>query len=258
VLPDFIIIGGQRCGTTSFYSLLSGHRGVLAAAGKELHFFDLNWHRGVSWYRSHFPLSRQMAAAEVGLGFRPLTGEATPYYLFHPQVPARVASVTPRAKLLVLLRDPVDRAYSHYEWMRKHQFETLPFMEALEREGERIDTEAARIASDPSYNSFAHRNFSYLARGRYAEQLERWLALFPRDQILVLRSEDFFSKTEETVLEALDFLDLPLEFGQGRREWGQRYTEALSPHDRDFLIDYYREPNKSLYDMLGRDLRWSR
>ena len=137
-LPDFLLIGGQRCGSTSLYTTLCGHPQVLAGAHKEPHFFDNNHLRGEDFYRRLFPLQIHLLARERRLGRRVVTGEATTYYLAHPAVPARVAAMLPDVRLIAILRDPVDRAYSHYQLSVREGRESLPFEQALAAEPERI------------------------------------------------------------------------------------------------------------------------
>ena len=148
-MPDFLIIGTQRGGTTSLYNYLLARPQIAAATRKEVHFFDNNFHRGIPWYRAHFPSLIQGDMAETIRGQRFITGEASPYYLFHPHAPARAALVVPKAKLIVLLRNPVDRAYSHYCRMVKKGRETLSFEDALAQEEIRTRGEGQRLAADP-------------------------------------------------------------------------------------------------------------
>jgi hypothetical protein len=164
-IPRFIIIGAQRCGTTSLYSYLIGHPYVASALQKEIHFFDLNFKKGVSWYRTQFPQLGEQ-------GF--ITGEGSPYYIFHPHVPKRIFDTVPRAKLILLLRNPVDRAYSHYHHEVKLGVEPLSFEDAIDREEERLHGQGEKIIADESYYSFNHQHYSYLCRGVYAYQLTVW------------------------------------------------------------------------------------
>lgn len=258
LLPDYLVVGAARAGSTSLYSYLVRHPLVGAASHKEIHFFDLNYERGASWYRRHFPTvaSRELARRRYGSDL--ITGEASPYYLFHPHVPGRVRALLPDVRLIVLLRDPVARAYSQYQLERRAGRERLSFEEAIEREEERIGAETARVEADPGYASSAHRHFSYLARGIYAPQLERWLALFPREQLLVLRSEDLFADPPAVFRQALAFLELPpWELPQYRAFNYSPYPE-MSPSVRTFLAGYFREDNQRLSDLLGRDFGWGR
>ena len=256
-LPDFVIIGAQRCGTTAFYDGLTSHGSVLRAAGKELHFFDYYWAKGEAWYRSQFPLRWRRVGAERVSGARAVTGEATPYYMFHPHVPRRAREIVPGAKLIVLLRDPVARAHSHYEWMTKHGREVLSFPEAIRAEASRLEAELERLQTDPGYHSPPHRNFSYLSRGLYAEQLRRWLRYFPREQMLVLVSEEFFRRPDDIFAITLKFLGLPqTRLAPRSPRPGQQYWSTLDPKTREFLIEYFRGPNAELSELLGRELPW--
>jgi hypothetical protein len=250
-LPDFVVIGAQRAGSTSLFDYLGRHPRVVPPSHKEIHFFDQNFFRGERWYRSHFPPALRVRAVSGR------TGEASPYYLFHPEAPARAHATVPDARLVVLLRNPVDRAYSHYQLAVRGGHEQLPFDEAVKRESERLAGEAEKLA-DPTHKSAAHRHLSYVARGLYAEQLERWLAFFPREQLLVLRSEDLFANPEAVFAETVAFLGLPpveLEDYPHRNPGGY---ENLPAETREWLEDYFREPNRRLYELLGRDFGWDR
>jgi hypothetical protein len=244
-LPDFLILGAQRAGSTSLFDSLCAHPGISEPTHKELHFFDQNWWRDVGWYRRFFPFAR-----------RRLTGEASPYYLFHPLSPARVAATVPYAKLIALLRDPVERAYSQYNLSSHYGQEDLSFEEALDREPERLAGEEEKIAADPRYKSFSHRYHSYVARGLYAEQLERWFGYFPRQQLLVVRAEDLFRKPVATYGDIVEFLGLPPH--ELERHAHRNKAEYAPMHEatRARLTDLFREPNERLYELLGRDFEW--
>jgi hypothetical protein len=251
-LPDFLVIGAQRAGSTSLFDYLCRHPQVASPSHKEIHFFDQNFFRGEGWYRSHFPPRARLRRLSA------VTGEASPYYMFHPQAARRAAAAVPEARLIALLRNPVDRAYSHYQLARRGGHERLGFREALEQESDRLAGEAEQIGADPGYRSTPHRHLSYLARGLYAEQLERWLAVYPRDRMLVLRSEDLFAAPATAYAETLAFLGLPEHELDAfpRRNWA-RYDE-LDAATREWLVEYYREPNRRLYELLGRDFGWER
>src|SRR6188508_2786047 len=197
ILPSFLIIGAQRAGTTSLFRYLLAHPDVAGPSGgdaavwwvKETHFFDEKFAKGVDWYRSFFPLAATRERYRKR-GHDLQAGEATPYYMFHPAVPARVAAALPDVRLIAILRDPVERAWSHYRHEIDLGYETLSFEDALACEDDRIAGEEERLRADPSAVSFAHQHHSYAARGRYLEQLERWWEVFPRERLLVIRSED--------------------------------------------------------------------
>jgi hypothetical protein len=258
LLPDYLIIGAQRAGTTSLHRYLVQHPGVRTMLRtKGVHFFDTAYGRGMSWYASRFPtkLTAWWVARRHDVELR--TGEASPYYLFHPLVPDRVAEHLPQVKLIALLRDPVGRAYSHYQHEVARGFETLSFEEAVEAEPVRLAGETERMLADPRYHSFAHQHHSYLARGRYAEQLERWRARFDDRQLLVLSSERFFAEPEPTFRRVLDFLELPPFTPDAFEKHNAHDYRRMGAEVHARLVDHYREPNATLYESLGDDFGWS-
>jgi hypothetical protein len=250
-LPDFVIIGAQKGGTTSLYRLLRQHPYVRPAARKELHYFSFRFDRGLDWYRSCFPAPRQENERNT------ITGEASPYYLFHPHAPRRMAEAVPRARLIALLRNPVDRAYSHYQMIVGFGQEPLTFEEALAAEEARLSGEKAKMLVDHRYHSFAHQYFSYLSRGIYVDQLIHFLKFFSDEQMLVLKSEDFFERTPETLKLVLDFLGLPeWEPKAWKINLKGKYDQAMDPATRRHLEEYFEPHNRRLYECLGVDLGW--
>jgi hypothetical protein len=257
VLPDFLVLGGQRCGSTSLYDMLCGHPDVAPASHKEPHFFDNNHLRGEEFYRRLFPLQLQMRARERRQGRRAVTGEATTYYLAHPAVPARVRALLPDVRLIAILRDPVDRAYSHYQLSVREGREPLSFEEALAAEPDRLAGEHERLIADPSYRGVAHRFFSYRSRGRYIDQLERWWAEFPREQLLVLRSEDMFEDPRIVYDQLVTFLGLDPDADRRTFRARNRVSyDAMRPETRAELRSYFAEPNRALEQQTGRAFNW--
>jgi Sulfotransferase domain len=266
-LPDFLIIGTKRGGTTSMWRYLLRHPLVAPMFPatqniKSPHFFDLHYDNGVAWYRSHFPSAAYRRRVQRQLGRAPVAGEASPYYLFHPRAAERAAEVVPDAKVIVLLRNPVERAWSHY-WERVNAgTEPLSFEEAIEREPSRLAGEVERILADPRYTSPAHDHFSYLARGRYLEQLEPWLQRFPRERICILRSEDFYADPQKVYNQVLEFLGLPsAELDASRRysvvPTSVRRVERMDEATRRRLVEWYAVHNRRLEAALGMELCWS-
>jgi len=245
-LPDFLIIGAQKAGTTALYSYLRRHPHIVGPAWKEVSFFDRHYARGAGWYRGNFPIRR-----------RALVGEASPSYLFHPLAPERAAALVPHARLIVLLRDPVDRALSHYHYEVALGREKLSFEDALAREDERTRGEVQRMLQDPSYFSAAWWNYTYVARGRYAEQLECWFAAFPREQLLILASDALADEPAATYARVLEFLAAaPHELDAFPRVFEGDYPD-MRPETRRMLAGTFAEPNRRLYELLGRELDWT-
>jgi hypothetical protein len=258
MLPDFLLIGGQRCGSTSLHRYLSRHPAVGMAFRKEVSFFDANWTRGERWYRAHFPsaLSRQLTQRRSGGAF--MAGEATPYYVFHPAVPARVRQLLPDVRLILLLREPVARAWSGWQLQRELGTEPLTFEEAITAEPRRLEGEERRLLDDPAYRSRAHRHYSYVARGMYAEQLDRWLQFFSRDQLLVLESSDLFLRPAQTMTRVHDFLGLDDEPSESFPVAQNAISRSrLPPAAAERLRERFREPNERLFSMLGQRWAWN-
>jgi len=231
-LPDFVIIGAQKGGTSFLYYLLTRHPLVEPAARKELHFFDQPeyFDNGAEWYRRCFP---RLSSKD---GQRSITGEATPYYLFDPPVAKRMAEIVPKARLIALLRNPIDRAYSHYQMQVKRGTELRTFEEAIEQHS------------------------SYVSRGIYVDQLLRWFEFFSKEQMLILKSEDFFERPVETLKVVLTFLDLP-DWQPEASELQQKrhtgiYKQKMDPSTRRRLEAYFEPYNQRLYEYLDVNLGW--
>lgn len=259
VLPDFVIIGAQKSGTSSLYSYLAQHPQVRESTVKEVHYFDGGIEEGTDtyalgerWYRSHFPLVSEMAPGQQAY-------EASPLYLLHPLAAERMARLLPRAKLVAILRDPAERALSHYfHNVRKNAFrryqEDLGPAAAMAAEEARL----ADVMARGNYGDEAFRAYTYKARGRYLEQLERYWARFPRENLLVLRAEDLFEDPAGLMAGLCDFLglDRTRNGGDFRAANVGSNREEVDPGVRAELRSYFAPMNRALYDALGRDLGW--
>jgi Sulfotransferase domain len=256
-LPDFLVIGAQKAGTTALYAYLRWHPSIGGPSWKEVSFFDRHYARGASWYRGQFPNALRLRLARRN-GAHPIVGEASPSYLFHPLAPERVAALLPDVRLIAILRDPVDRALSHYHHEVSLGREPLSFEHALEREEERTRGEVERMIDDPAYFSHAWWNFTYRARGLYAEQLERWLAVVPRERLLVLASEELLGRPDETYARVLEFLGAPPHRLDTYPRVFERQYREMRPETCVALAESFAEPNRRLAELLGRDLGWNR
>lgn len=266
MLPDFLIIGAAKSGTTTLYGALAEHPFVTPCTTtdphflktKEVHFFDYSYYRGQDWYRSHFPLERDNEAFERQHGRRFLTGEASPSYISHLWAPARICNQVAGVKLIAVLRNPIDRAYSQFQMSRKEGVEPLEsFEDAVDREEERLRPEIEQMSRSPHYNSWNFGCWSYLARSRYAEQLERWLTLFPREQLLVLKAEDLFEQPQRVLDAVHEFLILPEHrYANVPQLNPGAYDAPISAGTRARLGEYFRPHNDRLYELVGFDFGW--
>ncbi len=247
-MPNFIIIGTQKGGTTSLYNYLTQHPYIKAAVNKEVHYFDVHFDKGDNWYRSRFPFCGQDY----------ITGEASPSYIFHPHAPKRIAELTPSVKLIAILRNPVDRAYSHYNHNLRKKRENLAFEVAIEKEGERLSNKLEKMLENEHYFNAKYFHYAYLGRGIYVNQLKRWFESFSEKQVLILNSEDFYADPAVIYSQVLDFLKLP--------QWGLREYKRFNGLDyqgmnaatRKQLIDYFKPHNQRLYEFLGMSFDWDK
>lgn len=245
-LPDFLVIGAQKAGTTALYAYLRWHPAIAGPFWKEVSFFDRHWARGEGWYRGQFPLRKDGR----------LVGEASPSYVFHPLAPERVFSLVPDVRLIVLLREPGDRAYSHYQHEVALGREPLSFEDALEAEDDRLRGEVERLRGDPKAFSFAWWNHTYASRGLYADQLERWFELFPRGQVLALTTEELGARPGETYASVLSFLGAPPHALDSYPRVFDRDYPPMRDETREVLTARFAEPNRRLEQLLGRPLGW--
>lgn len=264
-LPDFLIIGAKRGGTTSLYRYLLQHPQVLpmfpsarrlplAENQKGVHYFDTRYGRGIAWYRSHFAsaVARHWAARQVGMPT--VTGEASPYYLCHPLAARRAAEVVGSARLILLLRDPVERTFSHYREQLRNGVETLSFEEALRAEPGRLA--AARKAGAAWGDSFAYEHQGYVTQSEYAVAVSRWLEVFPRSQLIVLRSEDLYVDPQGALDEVFQFLDLPPYELRDVRPWNVAPASRMIPSTRSKLRAHFAPQEPELAALLGRGFGW--
>jgi hypothetical protein len=244
-LPEVLVIGAQRSGTSTLYRHLGSHPDLAPSIRKEVEYFSRRYARDVDWYRAHF---------ELEWGRRRVSFEATPDYLFHPLAAERAAALVPEARLVVMLRDPTARAWSHYLHMVSLGHEALDFEAALAAEDARCAADLDRLAADPLHDPVALLRYSYVSRGRYAEQLARWYAHFPRDRVLVIRSEDFFTDTAAAFGRIVGFIGVrdwqPDRFVNVSRQ-GRPAPPPLAEQTRRRLAATFAEPNRQLATLLA-------
>lgn len=267
--PEFLIIGAKRGGSTSLSFDLRQHSRFCplfprpdhipkATTTKGIHYFDQNYDRGERWYRSHLPSTFVRARQAERAGGPVITGETSPYYLFHPGAAERAARLLPDAKIIAMLRDPVMRTYSHWKERRRAAVETLDFEDALSAEDGRIGDVEQRLREDASFRSYAHENFSYARQSEYDTALARWYGHYPADKILVLASEEYYEAPQRVLDEVLSFLGLPCEpiasSDIRNAAPGGDLTDAI----KQSLAERFADHNERLEELTGRRFPWLR
>jgi len=257
-LPDLLIIGTMKAGTTTLFRMLCEHPGFVPPMAKEIQFFNnpINFARGTDWYRAHFPSAGRLRRVGETLGYRAITGEATPA-MFIPMYAENAARVVPHARLVVTLRNPVDRAYSHYQHMRRYALpERNDFATAIERD---LEWYRQGLELTPgNYRREASRllSGSYVRRGHYAQQIEHWLRFFPRESFLFLDFDRWVGRPQDAANRVARFAGLPEhEFAPQRANAGG-YSHPMPERCRELLTEHYRPHNRRLFELLGEDWGW--
>jgi len=253
-LPDFIIIGTARSGSTSLYYNICQHPCVLSAAYDELGYFDSNFHLGLNWYRSLFPTLFSKWIVKQKKQFA-ITGEDTPFYIWNPLVAKRILKILPKIKLIVLLRNPVDRAYSNYHLGIRAGSENLSFEDAIQIELKKLN----EINDEFEHNVEKYTiPRSYIAKGFYANQLKIWLELFNSEQLIIISTEDLESNPQGTLDKIYNFLKIPKNHKLIPEKQKKSSYPKMKNETREFLINLYKKNNAELFNMIGQKFDWDK
>jgi len=257
VLPDFYIIGTQKGGTSSLYEYLLQHPSIEPCLSKEPSYFDQYYSRGLNWYKVCFPFKFHKFYNEKIKKIKFLTGEATVRYLDHPYTPQRIKQVTPNAKFIVMLRNPIYRALSQHTRVKAFGRDPLNFEEAIDAEDSRTKIELKKMLADENYFAENYFRYAYLKRGIYLDGLKNWAKVFPKEKLLIIQSEDFFKDPEKIYHQVLDFLELPPHILKIYRVVGRvNKNRKIEPKLLSKLTEYFRPHNEKLYDHLQRRFDW--
>jgi hypothetical protein len=255
--PDFLLVGAQRCGTTSLFRALLSHPNVLRANFlKGVNYFDVQSDKGMGWYRAHFPLAATARKHAAPGQDHAQVFEASGYYMFHPHAPHRIAEALPGVKIVAMVRDPVERAFSAYKHEFARGFETEPLERALDLEDERVAPELARMLADPTYQSAVYRHQAYCRRGHYAEQLQRFVELLGPQQVHVVQSELFFTEPVDEYSRLLKFLDLPIALPASFDRYNPRPSAPLDSAVAARLREHFAPHDDALESFLSSSPSW--
>lgn len=252
LLPNFIIVGAVRCGTTSLYYNICEHSCVLPADYDEIGFFDSNYELGINWYKSMFPTKIERKKIESKTGIC-ITGEDTPFYFWDKKAIERIKKEIPKIKLIVLLRNPIDRAYSNYHLGIRLGTESLTFEDSIKNEIDLLernnDLESDRI------EKFL-RTRSYIAKGLYYNQIKNWFEVFSKEQILVLSTENLAKNPQETLEQIFNFLGLPNEQIKNLQHRKVEDYQKMEEDTRQFLRKLFKPHNEKLFELIKEKFDW--
>ena len=256
ILPDFVIIGESKCGTTSLYNYMIQHPAIKPALTKEINFFNWSYDKPQNWYSAHFPTKFKKKLSKNIYKKPFLTGESTPLYLFNSQVPRRMFETIPNVKIIVVLRNPVDRAYSHYHDLGvRLGKEKRTFDDAINSQL-KILGEKNYVTTDYDGN-FTDRLYQYVERGIYFDHLKIWMDVYPLKQFLILKTEELEMNPSEILNSVFKFLSLPnydkINF---ERKYNVTRYKPMNEQLRKILKEFFKPHNEKLYKFLKRDFEW--
>tara|TARA_Y100001936_G_scaffold169582_1_gene165848 strand:+ start:14113 stop:15009 length:897 start_codon:yes stop_codon:yes gene_type:complete len=258
--PSFIIIGYPKCGTTSLYDYLIQHPNIGSASRKELDFFNLAYKRGIQYYKSHFPTTFSKKSFENKFNSKFITGEATPLYISHPYALSRIRKHFPDIKLILLLRNPIDRAFSHYQHQRRGNLDKITKFEEVIN----LDKERHKVINEKyENNEITHENQGlfmqgYIEMGKYINDIERLYDLFDKKQILILFTDELNHKRDYVLKTVFEFLGIPeINIPDTTHKNVGNYQD-MDIKTRELLIKFYEPYNKKLEDFLDLKLDWNK
>lgn len=257
--PDFVIVGAQRCGTTSLFRALAKHPAMMSnvIGAKGVHYFDTSYHQNKAWYLAHFPTQQEREKHASEVGHQAIVGEASPYYMYHPDGANRMAQTIPDTKIIVLLRNPVKRAISHHLHMVWEGHEDVKDIdEALDLESARLEGVEKMLLANPHSISRPHQHYSYLARGHYAAQLERLFQHFDRKNVLVMTTEQLISESQASLSTIQSFIGLEPDPSIALEKRNASSKFEPRPQTLERLQAEYAESNKQLSRLLDIEIPW--
>ena len=255
VLPDFLVIGAKRCGTTSLFYHLPEHPCISKSPHDNMGFFNDNFHLGVNWYKSFFPtiFTRNKIKSEFG-NF--LAFDVTTTYMEEESTANNVYQTKPNMKIIVILRNPVDRTYSQYHLNLREKAEKRSFEDVLEENMNRLDKEShERYEIKPKFSAEGN---NYLKKGLYAQQLRHWLKIFPRENILILSTEEFESNQQAIYNKIFEFLNISQFEVKNTEKMEKGSYSQMKSETRSLLLDYFRPHNNELFKLINKKFDWEK
>ena len=255
VLPDFLVIGAKRCGTTSLFYHLPEHPCISKSPYDNMGFFNENFHLGVNWYRSFFPttFTRNKIKSKFG-NF--LSFDVTTRYMEEESTANNVYQTKPNMKIIVILRNPIDRAYSQYHLNVREKVERRSFEDVIKEDMDRLDKESSEHHEIKP--KFSAEENNYLKKGLYALQLRHWLKIFPRENILIISTEEFESNQQIIYNKIFKFLNISQFEVKNTEKMEKGNYPPMKSETRNLLLDYFRPYNRELFELINMEFYWDK
>ena len=255
VLPDFLVIGAKRCGTTSLFYHLPEHPCIPKSSHDNMGFFNDNYHLGVNWYKSFFPtiFTRNKIKSKFG-NF--LAFDVTTTYMEEESTANNVYQTKPNMKIIVILRNPVDRTYSHFLKNVREKVEKRNFESAVEENMGRMKKES--YEQHETKPKFIVDENNYLKKGLYALQLRHWLKIFPRENILIVSTEEFESDQQAIYNKIFKFLNISQFKVKNTEKMEKGSYPPMKSETRNLLLDYFRSHNQELFELINMEFDWKK
>ena len=255
VVPDFFVVGSSRTGKTTLLNYLTQHPNIIRSYRIETSYFDINYKHGINWYKSNFPTKSKINSLKLSTKMDVHIGESI--HMHSSFVPERIHQIIPNPKIIFLVRNPIDRAYSYYQKSVEIGSETLSFLEALQEEENRINDDQKKFNLTPEYYENFRQWYLYKTNGKYIELLKNWINFFPKNNMLFLKSEDFFKNSKLVVNQVCDFLQINHIENLKTKDFLQNQQSSnVEKSTRKILEEYYEPFNLELYEFIGKNLNW--
>ena len=256
-MPDFFIGGIQKGGTTSLYHAITQHPQVIPGKNKEVFYYGTTpvYQKGLNYYKSFFASVFYKKLAELKSGKPMLCVDASTNTFDSKEAPARILRDNPRAKMIFILRNPTERAYSHYKMAKKRGWDLADFETALSMEEQRIEEGSTHRLSNKQHN-YAYQRLGYKARGVYVDHLKHWLTDFPNEQLLITSSELFFADPANVFNTLCKFLEIDTNVNVKFEKMNEGTNEKMDPKIKLYLDDYFKPHNEALFQLLNRRFDW--
>lgn len=246
-LPDFIVIGAQKGGSSALYKFICAHPKVERAFVKEPHYFSGQYtEKSLKWYKAQFPIKKE------GI----LVGEASPSYCTHPLAPKRIKETVPNTKLILIVRNPVERAISNYFHSVNYGVEDLAIEDAFNRPMADFESEYAKMENSEGYHSKLYHRHAYIHKGHYAFHLKKWFEHFNKKQLLIVENAHLLETPERVYQEVLEFLGLETFTPNAFQKHNVGKTKQVSPELLNTLQAHFKEPNRAFFELIGKEYNW--